>query len=98
VTQYVSKKTSRVLVFQTADPDRTILFDAPTLIRLLPTAQRDTLQENDHIFVEGTRASADSIQFTVWGYGRHDPNGFHWSCQYAPLSLAISCTERHSTK
>jgi len=97
VTQYLSKKTSRVLVFSTARPEDPVMLDKPTLIRLVPVELRPTLRENDHVFVEGSRVEKETLYFRVWGYGQHDANGFRWRCEYALREGGVSCTEESST-
>ena len=93
VTQYVGKKTSRALVFSLTHPGDTILLDSPTLTHILPPELRDTLRENDHVFVEGSRIEGETLYLTVWGYGRHDANGFRWHCQYALPEGTVACEQ-----
>lgn len=93
VTQYVSKKNSRVLVFSAADPDRSVMLDSGTLIQLVPAEMRGSLRENDHVFVEGSRVEEETLYLRVWGYGRRDVDGFRWSCAYGLREGKISCSE-----
>ena len=91
ITQYVGKKTSRALVFgvgASADP---VLLDASGLIQMVGVEMRPTLRENDHVFVEAARLEADTFYFRVWGYGKHDPNGFRWNCRYSLSEGSVSC-------
>ena len=91
VTQYLGRKTSRALVFAAASSDAPVLLDAPGLIQMLPVELRPTLRENDHLFVEASRLEQDTFIFRVWGYGKHDPNGFRWNCQYLLSNGRVSC-------
>jgi len=95
VTQYVTKKTSRALIFSVTDSDHPVVMDKNTLIRLVPEALRPTLEGNDHVFVEALRVEEDALHLRVWGYGHHNVQGFLWSCVYAPRQAAISCTPGH---
>jgi hypothetical protein len=52
VTEYVGKKTSRALVFSVADGIDSIMLDKRTLLRAIPVDLRETLRQNDHVFVE----------------------------------------------
>lgn len=92
VTQYVSKKNSRVLVFLAADPDSSIMLDPGTLTQLVPAETRGSLRENDHVFVEGSRVEEETLYLRVWGYGRRDMDGFRWSCKYGLREGNISCS------
>jgi len=87
VTDYVSKRTSRALVFaidSRVDPFTVeqVTLDKVQLARLVPTEQDVHLLANDHVFVEVTRVEGDALILPVWGYGAHDPKGFRSSCQY----------------
>jgi hypothetical protein len=92
ITQYPGRKTSRALVFAAASSEEPALLDAPGLIQMLPVELRPTLRENDHLFVEASRLEREIFFFRVWGYGKHDPNGFHWNCQYLLTDGHVSCT------
>jgi hypothetical protein len=92
ITQYLGRKTSRALVFAVASSDEPVLLDAPGLIQMLPVELRPTLRENDHLFVEASRLEQETFFFRVWGYGKHDPNGFRWNCQYLLSDGQVSCT------
>ena len=98
VTQYLTKRTSRALVFSPADLDNPVVLDKPTLIRLVPYELRPALEENDHVFVEASRLEDDVLHLRVWGYGRHDRNGFRWLCEYATWNGATSCTEERGSR
>jgi hypothetical protein len=91
VTQYVGKRTSRALVFAAASFEDPILLDASSLIQMVPVELRPTLRENDHAFVEASRLEEATFYFRVWGYGRHDPNGFRWNCRYLLSDGHVSC-------
>jgi len=97
VTQYVGKRTSRAMVFSAARPDDLVTLDQPVLTGLVPVDLRPALRENDHIFIEASRVEQETLQLTVWGYGHHDPNGFHWRCAYALREGTASCV-KGSTK
>ena len=90
ITQYVGKKTSRALLFP-ADGGEPVLLDTGILIQSLPVESRTTLRENDHLFVEASSLEADTFRFRVWGYGKHDPNGFRWNCEYLLGNDRVSC-------
>jgi hypothetical protein len=92
VTQYVGKRTSRALVFAAASSEDPVLLDASSLIQMVPVELRSTLRENDHAFVEASRLEEGIFYFRVWGYGKHDPNGFRWACQYWLSDGRVSCT------
>jgi len=96
VTQY-DKKTSRALVFSAAGPENPVLLDLPTLARLVPAELRAELRENDHVFVEASRVEQDTLHLNVWGYGRHDANGFRFRCAYALQEGVVSCSEQPSS-
>jgi hypothetical protein len=91
VTQYLSKKTSRALVFSTTSAQQQVLLDTPTLTQMVPVELRPTLRENDHTFVEASRMEQETFYFRVWGYGKHDPDGFRWRCQYLLSDGSVSC-------
>ena len=91
VTQYLSKKTSRAVVFSASDSENTFVIDQPRLIQLVPAELRDTLRENDHVFVEASSLEKEALHLRVWGYGQHDANGFRWRCEYGLKDGAVSC-------
>ena len=93
VTQYLTRRTSRALVFSTTSPEDPVVLDKPTLIHLLPVEFRPALRENDHVFVEASRVEGDTLHLRVWGYGQHDANGFRWRCQYPLPTGVVSCYE-----
>jgi hypothetical protein len=93
VTQYVSKHTSRALVFVSADARDPVVIDQPLLTNLVPVNLRPQLRENDHVFVEAWRVEGDTLTLRVWGYGKHDVKGFRWHCEYSLLEGRISCDE-----
>jgi hypothetical protein len=93
VTQYVGKKTSRALIFTSAMGGESYVLDPPGLISSVQIELRPMLRENDHLFVEGSSMEHDIFRFRVWGYGRHDPNGFRWNCEYALSDGRVSCEE-----
>jgi hypothetical protein len=96
VTEYVGKKTSRALVFSAANAIDPVVLDQRTLLRLIPVDLRATLRENDHVFVEASRVAEQTLHLRVWGYGRHDPNGFRWHCECVFREGTVSCSEDRS--
>jgi len=92
VTQYLSKRTSRALVFSVTGSQDPVILDKPTLIRMVPPELRDVLREDDHVFVEASRLEESTLYLRVWGYGPRDVNGFRWYCRYALLEGSVSCS------
>lgn len=98
VTDYVSKRTSRAMVFEIdsrVDPFTVeqVTLDKVQLARLVPAEQNVHLLGNDHVFVEVTRIEGDALILRVWGYGAHDPKGFRSSCQYDLRAGTAACKE-----
>lgn len=93
VTEYLSKRTSRALIFAADNLRDTVVIDQPLLTRLVPVNLRPQLRENDHVFVEATQVEGETLTLRVWGYGKHNANGFRWRCEYSLLEGAISCAE-----
>jgi hypothetical protein len=93
VTQYVSKRTSRALIFAADDSHDPVVIDQPLLTNLVPVKLRPQLRENDHVFVEASQIEGETLTLRVWGYGKHDLKGFRWRCEYSLLEGAISCEE-----
>jgi len=93
VTQYVSKYSSRALVFVADDSRDPVVIDKPLLTNLVPVNLRPQLRENDHVFVEASRVEGETLTLRVWGYGKHDAKGFSWRCDYSLLEGGISCEE-----
>jgi hypothetical protein len=93
VTEYVGKKTSRALVFLAADDIEPIVLDKRTLLRLIPVDFRETLRQNDHVFIEASRVAEQTLHLRVWGYGQHDPSGFRWQCDYLFREGTVSCSD-----
>ena len=91
VTQYVGRRTSRALVFAPESSADAVLLDASSLIQMVDVEMRPTLRENDHVFVEASRVEGETFHFRVWGYGKHDPNGFRWNCHYSLTNGNASC-------
>lgn len=81
VTQYLSKKSSRALVFPVRIDEDPIVLDVSTIARLAPAELRDALKNNDHAFVEASRFENGVLFVRVWGYGPRDPKGFRWNCR-----------------
>jgi hypothetical protein len=93
MTEYLSKHTSRVRIFPADDLRDPVVIDQSLLTRVAPVDLRPQIRENDHVFVEASQIEGQALTFGVWGYGKHDPNGFHWRCQYNLFEGAISCQE-----
>jgi len=91
VTEYMGKRTSRVLVLDVVRPEDSIVMDVPTLLRLVPAPFKETLRQNDHLFVEASQLEGGSLHFRVWGYGHHDVDGFAWRCKHTLGDGAVSC-------
>lgn len=91
VTQYVSKRTSRAVVFAANDLREVAVIDVPSLIYMVPVELRPQLRENDHLFIEATGVEREMITLRVWGYGKHDPKGFRWHCSYDLTKNVASC-------
>jgi hypothetical protein len=95
VTQYLSKKTSRALIFATTSTQEPVVLDVPTLIQMVPVELRPALRENDHAFVEASRLEGEIFYFQVWGYGQRDRNGFHWDCEYGLGAGNLNCQAKN---
>lgn len=93
VTQYLSKRISRAVIFAVDDSRDPIVIDQALLTNLVPVNLRPRLRENDHVFIEASRIEGETLTLRVWGYGRHDANGFRWQCKYGVRDGAISCEE-----
>ena len=93
VTEYLSKHTSRALIFAADNSRDTVVIDQPLLTNLVPINLRPQLRENDHVFVEAVQVEGETLVLRVWGYGKHDAKGFRWLCKYSLLEGAISCAE-----
>jgi hypothetical protein len=94
ITEYVGKRTSRALVIPVRDAGDPLMLDKATLTRLVPIDLRPALRGNDHVFVEAWRVEGDAVHLRVWGYGAHDPNGFHWNCEYGLTEGAVTCLDQ----
>ena len=93
VTEYLSKRTSRALIFAADNSRDPVVIDQPLLTSLVPVDLRPQLRENDHVFVEASQVEGETLTLRVWGYGKRDANGFRWRCEYSLLEGAISCAE-----
>ena len=91
VTQYLSKMTSRVLMFALAASQEPVVLDQPGVTQMLAAELRDTLRENDHVFNEASRLDGAILHLTIWGYGQHDQKGFRLACQYALREGILAC-------
>lgn len=97
VTEYVTKKTSRVWVFPIAEGVSPVVLDKPSLVRMIPVQLRDVLRENDHVFLEASRVKAGVLLLRVWGHGAHDRKGFQWNCGYDLRAGDVNCRENPDT-
>ncbi len=97
VTQYLSRRTSRALVFPMTATQDAVMLDKTTLTAIVPPDLRPALRENDHVFVEGSRVEQNILHLTVWGYGPHDPNGFRCRCEYSLPEGTITCSEERGS-
>ncbi len=93
ITQYVSKKSSRALVFPARVEEDPIVLDVSLLARTAPDGLREALEKNDHTFVEASRFENKVLYVRVWGYGKRDPSGFRWNCQLETSSGVVACTD-----
>jgi len=93
MTEYLSKHTSRALIFAADNSRDTVVIDQPLLTTLVPVNLRPQLRENDHVFVEPMQVDGETLSLRVWGYGKHDANGFRWLCKYSLVDGVISCEE-----
>lgn len=93
MTQYVSRRTSRAVVFAADGSREPVVIDQPLLTKIVPVDLRPQLRENDHVFVEGSRVEGETLTLRVWGYGKHDADGFRWRCLYSLPTGGISCEE-----
>jgi hypothetical protein len=93
MTQYVSRRTSRALVFVADGSREPVVIDQPLLTKIVPVDLRPQLRENDHVFVEVSRVEGETLTLRVWGYGKHDANGFRWGCEYSLPTGGIACQE-----
>ena len=91
VTEYVGKRTSRIVVFPLAHLDEPVLLNETELVRLVPADLRQTLRDNNHVFVEASRIEAGKLYFRVWGYGARNTNGFGWQCEYTLEDAKTAC-------
>lgn len=94
VTQYVSKHTSRAMIFDAEDSRGPVVIDKQLLTNLVPVNLRPQLRENDHVFVEASQVDGETLKLRVWGYGKHDAKGFRWRCEYSLIEGEISCEKR----
>ena len=93
VTEYLSKRTSRAVIFSADGMREPVMIDQPLLVELVPVSLRPQLRENDHVFVEASDVVGELLVLRVWGYGKHDAEGFRWRCEYGMVEGRISCAE-----
>lgn len=94
VTEYLNKKTSRVMLFTASNLTNAVVIDKPTLIQAVPPDLRASLRENGHVFLEASRVENGMLRLRVWGYGQHDSNGFRWHCEYSLLEGTLRCAQQ----
>ncbi|GEM_PF-902063 len=97
MTEYLSRRTSRALIFAADSSRDTVVIDQPSLANLAPVNLRPQLRENDHVFVEAVQVEEETLTLRVWGYGKHDANGFRWRCEYSLRERSISCKDTPPT-
>jgi hypothetical protein len=93
VTEYVAKKSSRVLLFSVPSSEDPVMLDRTAVIALVPPQFRTILRENDHVFVEGIGVQQGILALTVWGNGQRDRRGFRWRCNYDLRERSLACAE-----
>jgi len=93
VTDYVSKKTARALVFRIDRPDEYLVLDKPSLAARIPEERRVQLERNDHAFLEVSLIEGSGLTIRVWGYGAHDPQGFRFQCTYELDQGTTACRD-----
>ena len=98
ITEYVGKRTSRALVVSARGAGDSLMVDKATLTRLVPVDLRSSLRGNDHVFVEAWQVDGDTVHLRVWGYGEHDPKGFHWNCEYGLVEGTIACIDQPESR
>ncbi|MGC2194903.1 MAG: hypothetical protein WA628_09510 [Terriglobales bacterium] len=91
ITDYVSKKTARALVFRIDQPGEYLVIDKPHLAARIPDELRAQLERNDHVYLEVSRIEGTALTIRVWGYGVRDPQGFRFLCTYDLNEGATSC-------
>jgi hypothetical protein len=91
VTDYVSRRTSRALIFPAAPNRDGLVLDKEHLASLLPEARYVHLRQNDHVFVEAAHVDGRYLTLRVWGYGQKDANGFRWVCRYDLIAGTAAC-------
>jgi hypothetical protein len=93
MTEYLSKHTSRVRIFSADEAGGPVVIDPSLLTQVAPIDLRPEIRENDHVFVEASQVEGETLAIGVWGYGKHDPNGFRFRCLYSLRAGEISCGE-----
>ena len=94
VTDYVSKKTARAMVFDMNHPGEFLVIDKPHLTAQLHEQRREQLEGNDHVYLEVSRLEGSALLLRVWGYGKLDPQGFRFWCAYDLKEGTVSCREK----
>ncbi|HUM04138.1 MAG TPA: hypothetical protein VLT90_01680 [Terriglobales bacterium] len=92
-TDYVSRRGSRALVFPVASENEAYIVDRMDLAGRVPWDIGASLRENDHVFVEAVRMEDRTLVLRAWGYGVHNPRGFHMACELKLDQGAASCRD-----
>ena len=92
ITDYLSKKSSRVLVLDSQEGIEPVVIDRNTLAGAVSEEQRAVLDGNDHIFIEASSLDGSLLLLSVWGYGPSDLAGFRWRCTYHLQKSILSCS------
>jgi dipeptidyl aminopeptidase/acylaminoacyl peptidase len=98
VTEYVSKKSSRLLLFSTLTEEEPLVLDKAAVTSLVSAEFREILRENDHVFVEGVGVKQGILTLIVWGNGQHDKQGFRWHCDYVLSERTVTCAGERSSQ
>ena len=93
VTDYVSKRSARAIIFAADNSFDPIVIDKVALERAVPEALRFHLMENDHVYIEASRLDGKNLIFRVWGYGPREPGGFRFLCGFNLDQSTVSCRE-----
>jgi len=91
VTDYVSRRTARALIFPVAPNRDGLVLDKEHLASRLPETQYVHLRRNDHVFVEAAHVDGRYLTLRVWGHGQRDPSGFRWVCRYDLIAGTAVC-------
>lgn len=81
VTDYLSHKAARALVFSVDPRADTFMVDRVDLADRISQELGSHLRYNERVFVEAVRMQGHTLIFRVWGNGSHDPKGFRFACE-----------------